>query len=46
MDGKYYPVTLAEPLIDCVGDPMPQVEKDLIERYLLKSTRVQRYVSG
>ena len=26
MDGKYYPVTLAEPLTDCVGDPMPQVE--------------------
>lgn len=43
MDGKYYPVTLAEPLTDCVGDSMPQVEKDLIERYLLKSTRVQRY---
>lgn len=46
MDGKYYPVTLAEPLTDCVGDPMPQVEKDLIERYLLKSTRVQRYAFG
>lgn len=46
MDGKYYPITLAEPLTDCVGNPMPQVEKDLIARYLLKSTRVQRYAFG
>ncbi|MBO7583115.1 MAG: ISNCY family transposase [Treponema sp.] len=39
MNGKFYPVTLKEPLTDCAGDPMPQVEKDLIARYLLKSTR-------
>lgn len=39
VDGKFYPVTLTEPLTDCIGDPMPQVEKDLIARYLLKSTR-------
>lgn len=31
--GKYYPVELAEPLCDVVGDSMPQVEKDLIYRY-------------
>lgn len=43
MNGKFYPVTLAEPLTDCRGDPMPQVEKDLIARYLLKSTRTQYY---
>ncbi len=46
MDGRFYPVTLAEPLTDCVGDPMPQVEKDLIARYLLKSTREQNYSFG
>lgn len=46
MDGKYYPVTLAEPLTDCVGDPMPQVEKDLIARYLLNSMREQRFSFG
>ena len=32
-DGKYYDVELAEPMCDCVGDPMPAVEKDLIYRY-------------
>lgn len=31
--GKYYPVELAEPLCDIVGDSMPAVEKDLIYRY-------------
>lgn len=31
--GKYYPVELAEPLCDVVGDSMPAVEKDLIYRY-------------
>lgn len=31
--GRYYDVELAEPLCDCVGDPMPAVEKDLIYRY-------------
>lgn len=46
MGGKYYPVTLKEPFTDCIGDPMPQVEKDLIARYLLESTRVQRYAFG
>lgn len=46
MDEKFYPVTLAEPLADCIGDPMPQVEKDLIVRYLLKSTREQSYSFG
>ena len=43
MAGKFYPVSLAEPLTDCIGDQMPQVEKDLIARYLLKSTREDRY---
>lgn len=33
IDGKYYPVELAEPLCDVVGDSMPIVEKDLIYRY-------------
>ena len=33
-NGRYYGVELAEPLCDCVGDPMPAVEKDLIYRYL------------
>jgi len=28
--GKYYPIELAEPLCDIVGDSMPAVEKDLI----------------
>ena len=32
-NGKYYDVELAEPMCDCVGDPMPAVEKDLIYRY-------------
>lgn len=32
-DGKYYDVELAEPMCDCIGDPMPAVEKDLIYRY-------------
>lgn len=36
MDGKWYPVELAEPFLqDVRGDKMPQVEKDLIGRYLL-----------
>lgn len=33
MGGKYYPVELAEPLCDVVGDSMPIVEKELIYRY-------------
>ncbi len=32
-NGRYYNVELAEPMCDCVGDPMPAVEKDLIYRY-------------
>lgn len=36
MDGKWYPVTLAEKCLqDVRGDRMPIVEKDLISRYLL-----------
>ena len=43
MDGKYYPVSIVDELTDCVGDPMPQVEKDLIARYLLADTRKYVY---
>lgn len=40
MDGKWYPVELAEPLIqDTITDRMPHVEKDLIARYLLGDVR-------
>lgn len=36
MDGRWYPVELAEGLLqDVRGDKMPLVEKDLISRYLL-----------
>lgn len=43
LGGKFYPVTLEEPLTDCIGDTMPLVEKDLIARYLQKSERVQLF---
>lgn len=46
LDGRFHPVTLAEPLIDCIGDPMPQVEKDLVARYLRASARRQTYSFG
>ena len=40
MDGKWYPVELAEPFIqDTITDMMPHVEKDLISRYLLSDMR-------
>lgn len=39
VQGTYYDVELMEPLCDVVGDPMPKVEKDLIERYLLSDLK-------
>lgn len=40
LNGKYYPVELAEPhLQDTVSDSMPIVEKSLIARYLLADVR-------
>lgn len=40
MDGKWYPVELAEPFLqDTITDMMPLVEKDLISRYLLSDMR-------
>lgn len=38
MNGKYWPVELRDAMCDVVGDPMPQVEKDLIYRYFLADT--------
>ena len=37
--GKYYPVTLVDPLIDCIDDVMSQVEKELVARYCLGNQR-------
>ena len=37
MDGAYYPVSLADPLTDCIGDAMPQVEKKLVAKYCLSN---------
>ena len=40
MDGKWFPVELAEPFLqDTITDMMPHVEKDLIARYLLSDMR-------
>lgn len=38
VSGKYYDVELTEPLCSVVSDQMPEVEKDLIYRYLLADT--------
>lgn len=43
LDGRYYPVSLVDELTDCVGDTMPQVEKDLVARYLLSDTHRNIY---
>lgn len=44
--GKFHPVELAEPLTDCIGDQMPQVEKDLVRRYMEKSGRLRLFPFG
>ena len=44
MNGKYYDIELCEPICDVVGDAMPQVEKDLIYRYLLVDKHSARAV--
>lgn len=35
INGSYYHVQLVDDLTDCIGDAMPQVEKDLVARYCL-----------
>jgi len=42
VSGKYYDVRLTEPLCSVVSDQMPNVEKDLIYRYLLSDTHENR----
>ena len=44
MNGKYYNIELCEPICDVVGDAMPQVEKNLIYRYLLADKHSARAV--
>lgn len=43
MGGSYYPVTLVDALTDCVGDAMPQVEKDLVAKYCLRNRHTHVY---
>lgn len=44
LDGKYYDVELAEPLVDVAGDKMPYVEKELLYRYFYADTHSGRAV--
>lgn len=44
INDNYYDVELCEPICDVVGDPMTQVEKDLIYRYLLADKHSGRAV--
>lgn len=43
VDGAYYPVSLMDPLTDCVDDAMPQVEKELVAKYCLRDQHVLSY---
>lgn len=44
LNGQYYDVELAEPLVDVAGDKMPYVEKDLLYRYFYADTHSGRAV--